>query len=410
MRDRDFRIFWGGAAISDLGSAVTYLALPLTAILVLGAGPREMGGLVALQQLPVPLFGLLAGVWVDRLRRRPLMIAADLARALLLAVVPLTALLGVLSLELLLGIAFAIGTLTVLFDLGITSYLPSLVSREHLLEANAKLQVTAYIAATAGRALGGAVVQALTAPMALLADTATFGVSAAALASIRRPEPGHARPRSREGVGREIAAGLRFTLRQPAIASMTLVSTLGALGGAVQQAVFFLFLANELGFPSVYIGAITAAHGGAAWLGAWLGGRLAGRTGPGPAMIASSFVGACGAALLPLAALGIFRAMPTLIVGQGLMGLGLALYSVSQISLRQALTPDVLLGRVNATRRVVVFGAIPFGALAGGALGAWLGLRGTLALGAGLLLLSGIVALVSPLRAVRSIPTHAATI
>ena len=397
-RDVEFRRFWSGNTVSDFGTGITSLALPLTAIAVLDASAIEMGILVALGQAPVPLLGLLAGVHVDRRARLPLMLAAQLGRALLLSLIPAAALLGLLRIEQLYAIAFCVGCLTVVFDLAATSYLPSLVARADLLDANAKLQMAHQVAAVAGRGAGGALVQAITAPLAIAVDAVSYLASAAALARIRRPEPATATTVPEAGMRREIGEGLRFALRQPLIAAMIVTSTIGSFGGAVQQAVLFLFMADTLALAPVAIGIATGAGALAAWGGARIARPLGERLGPGHAMILAGFLYAAGAALVPLAGLLAVPALLVVTVGQLGSGLSLTLFSVNQISLRQRLTPDGLLGRVNATRRVFVFGAIPFGALAGGALGDAFGLREALAGGAVASLLSALYALASPLR------------
>lgn len=398
-----FRTLWLGIAVSDFGSAVTVVALPLTAIVTLGAGAVEMGLLVAVGQAPVPLFGLFAGVWVDRVRRRPLMIAAEWGRAFLLASIPAAAFVEALTLTQLYIVAFAQGTLTVVFDLGVTSYLPTLIASERLLDGNAKLQMTHQVSAVAGRGIGGALVQALTAPIAIAVDVFTFAFSAICLAFIRAPERPPAPAGERAGMGREIAEGMRATFGQPVIGAMTITATLGAMGGALQQSVFFLFMSQQLGLPPRAVGAVVGSTALGAWFGARYAAPLAHRVGPGPALIVASLVSTVGYALVPLAGLGP-RVMGTLVLSQLLAGGALTMFSVNQISLRQLLTPDALLGRVNATRRVFVFGSIPFGALAGGFLGETLGLRVALIAGACMVSLSTLYALASPLRTLRRVP------
>lgn len=399
-RHRDFRVFWAGLAVSDLGSAITYLALPLTAIGVLGAGAREMGWLVALQQLPVPLFGLFAGVWVDRLRRRPLIVCGEFGIASLLLTIPLCAWLDLLTLAQLYAVAFGTGTLKLLLDLGTTTYLPTLVAREQLLAANARLQVIHQVAATAGRSAGGALIALLTPPIAILLDALSSFFTAGTMASLRASEPERDRT-AREGFWREILDGARTTFRIPEVAAMTLSSTLGSFGGAVQQAVLFLFFVRELELGPFWIGAVTAAAAVAALCGAAVAPRAGARFGPGPAIVSASLLWTIGMALVPASGLGLLPALPVLFAAQLCAGFASTLFSVNQISLRQALTPDALLGRVNATRRVLVFGAIPVGALLGGALGEWLGLLGALGVGAVLNALATVYAFGSPLRRAR---------
>jgi MFS family permease len=394
---------WLGLTISHFGTAVGSIALPLTAIAHLGAGAREMGLLVALTQLPVPLFGLFAGVWLDRVRRRPLMLAADVGRAAILATVPLAALTDTLHLGQLYVVAFAVGTLKVIFDLGSTSYLPTLVKRGQLFAANANLQMTDRVAAVAGSGLGGGLVQWLGAPLAVAVDAASFLGSALCLSRIRTAEE-PAPVDADVGIARQIGAGVRAAFGQPVISAMIVTSTLGSFAGALQQAVLLLFM-TELGLSPGTIGGLFAVAAAAAWCGAALAAPAAARFGPGSVLVGASFLMAAAAALVPLAGLGAPPAVVVLAVAQSAGGLALILYSVTQISLRQALTPDALLGRVNATRRVFVFGAIPVGAVVGGALGESFGLRSALICDAAVALVAALYALVSPLRTARAVPT-----
>ncbi len=407
-RHPDFLKLWAGMAASDTGAAITTLALPLVAIVTLGAGPAQMGLLVALRHAPVPIFGLFAGVWIDRRTRRPLMIGTRLGYALLLATIPAAAFAGVLRIEQLYAVAFGLGTLAVVFDLAHTSYLPSLVERRELVEGNAKLQLTNSVAAVAGPGLGGVVVQALGAPVALAFDFFASLGAALGVGLIRAAEPARASGGRRAGLLCEIGAGLRLALTEPIISAMTICSTIGSLAGAMLQAVFLLFLSNGLGLSPAWIGAIVATAGGAALLGALLAQPAARRHGPGRVLVAMAFLWFVGALLIPLAGVIALPVVPVLMAAQLCLGLSLTVYSVNQISLRQAITPDELLGRVNASRRVLVFGAIPVGALIGGALGAALGLRATLVGSAGIAFVAFLYAAASPLRSVRSLPAVSA--
>ncbi|MBW2279483.1 MAG: MFS transporter [Deltaproteobacteria bacterium] len=407
LQDSAFRTLWAGQTVSQFGSAVTGVALPLTAILVLGAGPLEMGALVALQQLPVPLFGLFAGVWVDRVRRRPLMVAGQFGRGLLLLSIPVAAAADRLTMLQLWVVAFGVGTLTVVVDLAYTSYLPTVVPRHELIRGHTRLSMSESVAGFAGRGLGGALVQAVGAPFALVVDSLSFFFSGLCLLRIRVVEPHAEVAKARSGLAHEIRDGLRAVLDRPVVASMIATSMVGALGGAMFNAVFVLFMTRDLGLSPFWLGIVLAVAPVAALPGASLAAPASARFGPGPTLVLATAVSAAGASLIPLAAGGAVRIALALGAGQLLFGLGLTLYSVTQISLRQAITPDALLGRVNATRRVVVFGMIPLGALAGGALGEAWGLRSALWAAAGLNVASLAVALLSPLRQTRHLPSEA---
>lgn len=373
-RDPGFRRLWAARAISDSGSAVNQLALPLTAVVTLGAGPREMGLLLALQQLPVPLFGLFAGVLLDRIRRRPVMIGADVGRGLLLALVPLLAWHGSLEIAHLLAIAFAVGSLTVCFDLAVTSHLPDLVSRRALLGANSGLQASTAVTSVAGPGVGGWIVQWLGAPLAVGLDALSFLGSALAVASIR---PAEARPRAGRSLGMrsEIGEGWRLLMGHPVLRPITIASMFGASANALQQSVLVLFATRELGVQPAGLGFVFAAGGVGALLGSLAAGAAARQLGAGRAMIAAALVSTFGYALVLAAGDSSIVAIGVLAVAQLLSGGALGVFSVNQISLRQQLTPPNLLGRVNATRRVLVFGVLPLGALLGGLLGDRAGLR-----------------------------------
>ena len=396
-RTRDFRALWAATALSDAGSAITFVALPLAAIHHAGAGAAQMGILVALERAPVLLFGLAAGVWIDRLRRRPLLIGADLARAVLLAAIPLAALAGVLRLELLYAVAFGLGTFGLAYDLVSTSYLPALVGREALLPANARLQMTHQVTAALGTGLGGVLVARLTAPIAIACDALTYLASAVALTRIHHREAAPA-PSVAGAFWSDVREGMRASFRHPLVAAMIVTSTFGSFAGAMATTLLVLFLARELGVGPVGIGVVAAMNAAGGFVGARFAPSAAARLGAGRALVAGCFASVAGAALLPAAGRFGLPGFATAAAAQFVSGFALALYSVNQISLRQAVIPDALLGRVNATRRVLVFGVIPLGALAAGALGEVFGLRVALIAGVGAMAVSALYALSSPLR------------
>jgi MFS family permease len=402
-RHADFLRLWAGTALVDAGAAVTNLALPLVAIVTLAAGPAQIGVLIALRQAPIPLFGLFAGVWIDRRPRRPLMVAARLGHALLLASLPLAAAADVLRIELLYGVSFGLGVFALVFDLAATSYLPSLVEPNQLVSANSRLLLTGGVSRVAGPGLGGLAVQLIGAPLTLVIDVLGSIAAAFGLLRIRRPESARAQRSGRASFVREIGEGLRGAFAHPVVAAIIVCSTIGSFANAVQQAVFLLFLTRELEMSPALLGGIVAVAGGASLLAALAARVLAERFGPGPAMVGATVLWLAGAALLPLASPGTGSTLPLLLAAQLCLGFAHTLYSIHQISLRQALVPPALLGRVNATRRVLVFGAIPLGALAGGALGEAFGLRAALWTSAGLASAWFVYAAASPLRSARSI-------
>ncbi len=395
---RSFLYLWVAQTVSAAGSAVTAIALPLTAVLYLDASPAEMGLLGAAAGLPALLFGLLVGVWVDRARRHTLMIVADLGRALLLASIPAAALLGLLTMAQLYAVAFCVGTLSLFFDIAVTSYLPSVVRREELVDANGKLQMSDSVTAVAGPGVAGLLVQLATAPAAIALDALSFLASALLLRRIPSEEPAAPVRRGGRSIRGELGEGLRFLVAEPLLRSMTLSSALGSLALSVQGAVLVLYATEELRIAPALLGAIFSARGAASLLGAALSGRVGRTVGAGPAVVWGTLLSCLGALTYPLAAGSPVAAAAFLVAGQVLFGLGTPIYSVNQVSLRQEITPDRLLGRVNAGRRFVVFGVAPVGALVGGTLGSQLGLRPALITGAACMVLAFLVALLSPLR------------
>jgi MFS family permease len=404
-RHPDFLRLWAGQTVSLCGSAFTALALPLTAVLVLGATPWEMGVLAAIGGAPWFLFGPFAGVWVDRVRRRPLLIGADLARAFLLGTIPLAAALGVLRLGQLYLIAFPIGVASALFAIAQQSYLPTLVTREHLVEGNSKLSASLTAANVAAPGLAGGVVQLLSAPLAILVDAASFLVSAACLRAIRTPEPAPIVAAGSADVGAQIREGLRFTRDNPYIRAFTATNVAFFCCNGIVDTVLLLYLARDLGLSAPVIGLILGTGSGGGLAGALLAAPLTARWGLGPTLLWSATLRGAGLLALPLAGSLPVGVVPVLVAGQLVTSGGWSVFFVNQTSLRQALVPDRLLGRVNASFWMVVRGAVPLGALLGGLLGTQFGLRATLLVGAVGALCSGFFLLRSPVGALRAQPS-----
>lgn len=403
-RDPDFLKLWGGQAVSQLGSQITVLALPLLAVLALGATPVQMGVLVAAETAPFLLAGLLAGVWVDRLRRRPILIAADLGRAALLLGLPLLAWSGQLRIEHLYAVGFLVGLLTVFFEVAVQAYLPSLVSREQLVDANGKLQTTRSAAQIAGPGLAGVLVQLWTAPVALVLDAASFLVSALGLWRIRAVEPEPEPVAATASVWQEAREGLRVVVASPLLRAFAGKAATGNLGFQLIMTVFVLYGTRGLGLNAAHIGLIFAAGSMGNLLGALLAERTAARIGAGPAIVGGSGLAAVGLLLLPLAQGPKELVVPLLALGLFVDGLGSIVADVHMLSIQQAITPDRLQGRVNATTRFLTWGILPVGGLLGGTLGGTIGLRPTLAVGTLIYLLSMLWLLRSPVWSLRTEP------
>jgi MFS family permease len=394
-RDADFVRLWSAATITNFGSMVTQLALPFAAIQVLGAGAAELGMLRALVLVPGFALGLAAGAWLDRLRRRPVLVASDLARAAVQASVAAAAALGALRMGHLYAVALAAGFLSFLFHVARDAYLPSLVPRDALVSANARLRGGEAVSEGAGFAAGGWLVQLLGAPQALLVDGATFVASAALLARIRREAPPPA-PRGPGGRGPraafgEVREGLELVLRHPALRPLAISGALLAASWQVTSVVYLLFL-DELGFGAGWLGVVFATGSLSSFLGSLAARPVGRRFGVGPGMTGGLALLGVGAALVPLVSgpgpLGF-----GLLVAQQLGDGGEVVYSVHASSLRQAAAPREIQGRVSACFAFLAQAGMLAGTAAGAALGEAFGARTTLVAGAaGILLAAAVVA------------------
>jgi Na+/melibiose symporter-like transporter len=404
-RQPDFLKLWAGQMVSEIGSRISRTALPLAAVLVLGASEFQMGVLSGAGAAAVLLFGLFAGAWADRLRRRPILIAADLGRAAVLGSIPVAAAVGRLSIGQLYAVAAAASVLTVLFEVAYQAYLPSLVEHENLLEANSKLALSGSVAEVAGPGLAGALVEWITAPMAILFDAVSFLCSALSLWLIRKPEQApEGRPEPH--MGSEILAGLRAAwsdrlLRAQAGRAATAAFFLGFPGS-----LYILFVIRELGLKPALLGVIISAGGAAGVAGALLAEGLAQRFGCGRTLIGAALSIGAASMLVPLAH-GSTAAKAAFLIAAHLGDVAWPVYSINETSLRQAITPDRLLGRVNSAMHLLFWGVLPAGALAGGALAQVIGMRAALAAGAAGVLLSTLWLVLSPVRGVRELPAVA---
>ncbi|GGU96702.1 MFS transporter [Streptomyces albospinus] len=404
LRHQGFRRLWGAQAVSVLGAQISELALPLAAVAVLKASPFELGLLAAVQYLPFLLIGLPAGAWVDRMRRRPVMITADLVRFAVLLAVPVAALCGVLRLWLLYPVAFAVGVMTVFFDLAAQSFLPTLVGEERLIEANTKLQLSQTAGQLAGPSAGGFLVQLLTAPVAVLANALGYAWSALLLLLVRVREERPVRDPARPGLVAEVKDGLRYVFRHPLLRPIALsagITNLFGLFGMV-QAILVLYGVRELRLPPAGLGAALAVANAGVLLGSLANRRVVRRWGVGPSLTGATFGLGGTILLLPLATPA--TALPVLAVAMALAGLCASVFNVNQISLRQSVTPASMRGRMTATLRFVVWGVIPIGTFLGGALVGPLGLRGVLWLAGAGSVLAGLPLLFSAVRSLRAMP------
>ncbi|HEX2036799.1 MAG TPA: MFS transporter, partial [Chloroflexota bacterium] len=403
-RHRDFLKLWVGDAVSVCGSQITPLALPLMAALALHATPGQMGLLRAAEYLPPLLVGPIAGVWVDRLRRRPILIWTDVARAAVLLAVPVAAALGLLHLELLYVVAATMAILGTVFGIAASAYLPSLVPGPSLMEANGKLTTTREVAYVAGPGLAGALVQLLSAPVAVAVDGLTFLASALGLAMIRLPEPAPPPRAQRRPLSTEIGEGFRTTLREPILRAFLASSAAYDVCWNAVAVVSFLYVTRVLGLPPAAYGFIIGVGSVGSLLGALVAHRLAQRLGLGPTIVGAQLMLGVGGLLLVLAVLLPARAFPFLIAAEVVQLFMTSVYGVNRTSLEQAITPAGLRGRVRGTRAVIGAGAVALGTLAGGLLGERVGVEQTIVGGMCGTLAAFLWLWWSPIRTLRDLP------
>lgn len=374
---------WIAKTVSGIGSSITATAIPLTAALVLEATPAQMAALVFAGQLPDLLFGLIAGAWVDRVRRRPILVGTDLGRALLLAVIPAAVFLDALSMPLLWLVAFGSAALTLFFTLASVAILPTIVREKQLVAANSKLHMSEAVLSLAGPGAAGALEQILTSPKAIIVDVASYLVSALSLGSVgtREAKP-VARPSGPATIWHEIREGLHELVRTPLLRALAISMGLIVVGGAMVATVNVLFLTRTLGLSPLQIVVAAAAGGAGTLVGAATADRVAARLTLGGAVVFGGFLQAVALALTPVAAYIVFP-LPWLMGLSAATGVGYSVLSINQISLRQRITPNHLLGRVTAARRFLIFCMAPFGAAAGGWLGTTVGYEAAIVAGAG---------------------------
>ncbi|HET6859626.1 MAG TPA: MFS transporter [Streptomyces sp.] len=401
LRLPDFRLLLAGAAAGQVGAQVTLVALPLVAVLELHAPAFQVGLLTAAETAAFLLIGLPAGAWVDRMRKRSLMIRADLVRALAMASVPIAAVAGALTMVQLYVVALVTGVATVFFDVAHQSYLPQLLPRERLVEGNGALETVRSSAQVAGPGLGGGLVQLVGAQLAIVADAIGYALSALFLMAIRQPE---AKPEPVPGASlrKDVAEGLRFVLGHPLLRVIAGATSLGNFFSAMLLATQTVFLVRVLGLEPAAVGLMLAASAVGGLTGALCAGKLAARFGQARLIWLSSLVSGPFALLWPLSGRGAAAAL--FAVASGAVFFGAVVYNVAQVSFRQTLCPPRLLGRMNATLRFLMWGTLPLGAIAGGAVAEAFGARTALWICAAGFLLVPLPLLLSPLRRMRDLP------
>ena len=412
VRQPDFLKLWAGQTISVFGSQVTILAVPVVAALTLKVKPFEFGLIATIEFLPYVLLSLPAGVWVDRLRRRPILIAADVGRAVSLLSIPVAYAFGALTIWQLYVVVVINGCLTVFFDIAWQSYLPAIVAPEHLVDGNGKLETTRVVSQRLGPGLAGILITIFSAPFAVIVDAISFVLSALFVSRIRRAE---ARPATHADGGdaapsvrREIVVGLRYVGGHPLFGAMVATIAIEVLFGNVADSILILYLVTERGFSPAMIGLAFSIGSIGVIAAAVIVGRVTRVIGVGPILL----LGAAGSSVSWL----LVAAAPDSLVFAGLVGTIVALgffgvtWNVNSVSLRQAITPRSMLGRTNATLRFISWGMIPVGATLGGLLGGAIGLHNTIWVGAIGCLVAFIPVTLSPLRHLHEIPVPATTV
>jgi MFS family permease len=396
----DFMKLWIGQTTSWFGSALSRLAIPLIAALALNATPAEMGLLTAVGTAPSLLVGLFAGVWVDRIRRRTLLIVGDVGRALLLVTIPAAAFLGVLTMVQLYVVGFLTGILSVFFDVASRSYLPTLIDRCQLVEGNGKLELSGSITAIAGPSLAGLVIQAITAPLAVVLDAVSYLASALCVFFIRHRE--EAPQISRVPMLTQVREGLGVVFGNPLLRAFAGCLATSNFASNAFFALYILFGTRELGLNAAELGLAYGIGASGAVVAAMIAAQVTARLGVGRALILGAFLGSLE--VLPVVFATPRSAFLLLLLSSLLGNFGWVLYNINAVSLRQAITPMALQGRVNSTFNFLVSGMLPLGALAGGVLAEGLGLRNTIILAAVGSLFAFLWVLCSPARNVRRIP------
>ncbi|MEU4602396.1 MFS transporter [Kribbella sp. NPDC023972] len=392
----EFRKLWVGQLVSASGTAITTVALPLVAVVTLQASAVEMGVLAALTVLPHLVFGLPAGMWVDRWSLRRVLVVTDVGRAVLLGCIPLSAAVGALAIWQLYVVAVLTGVLTLVSETASMTLVPALVRRDDLIRANSAYLLNLNVASTAGPSVAGLLVQVVTAPFAIVFDAASYVVSAVASYLIREPR--------RTSAGRSrgrLTAGLRVLFGSPVLAPLAVSATVGAVAGSLQGPLIVLYLVRELHWAPALVGVAITAFGVAAVVGSLVAPAWIRLVGIGRGYLTGQFV-----ASLTGAALAVGFA-PFVLLGQALSGLGMSLFAVPQRTLRQSLVPPGSLGRVSATWRTLVVGGQSLGALTSGVLATALGLRATLLISTIGMLAATLIAVLSPLRTLHSLPETA---
>jgi MFS family permease len=402
-RHPDFLKLWSAETVSQFGTQISQLALPLAAIDVIHASAFEVAALTTAEFLPFLFVSLPAGVWVDRLPRRPILVAGDLSRAALLASIPIAYFFDALTIWQLYGVGFCVGIATVFFDVAYQSYLPALVERRQIIDGNAKLEISRSAAQFGGPGVAGLLVGLLKAPAAILFDAVSFLASALFIFAIRKPEASKLEREPRRKMRVELREGLSYVLGHPYLKNIAACTALFNFFGNLGFAVLLVFARRELHLSPEFIGLAFMLGNFGPLLAAMTANRISQRLGVGHTILFSSVIGGPMFLIIPFTPHGdaaLLFLVPAFFIG----GFTNVSYNIAQVSLRQAITPERIQGRMNSVMRFIVWGTIPLGAFVGGALASQIGLKETLIVGGIGCCLPFLPVLFSPVRSVRELP------
>ena len=407
-RHGDFRKLWTAATVSVLGSQITLIALPYIALKLLGATVFQVSLLAAVEMLPFLLFTLPAGAWLDRVRRRPILVAADIGRGVALMTIPIAYLAGALTLSQLFVVAFITGTFTALFDIADQSFLPDLLERADLVEGNAGLQVSYSAAQIGGPTLAGNMIAVVAAPIAIVADALSFFISGGLISAIKKREPKPERALDANGLPTslrsEIGIGLRYVVGDRYLRPIAACTGTSNLFGAALFGIFPVLIWRELDLPTAFFGTVMGLAAFGFLAGAAMSSRLPRSIGIGPTIVVSAALSSPAFLLITLTPASLGWAAVTLFGGWFVIGFTQVIYNVAQVSLRQSITPPAMQSRMNATMRFIVWGTIPIGSLMGGVMATVLPVREALVIAALGSFASSLFVLFSPVRSLREMP------
>ncbi len=406
LRHPNFRNLWLGQTASMLGANMTAVMLPLIGAITLSASVFELGLLSAAAYLPYLFISLFAGVWLDRKPKRPIIIAADVVRGAALLVLPVAYFADHLSVPLLLAIALLVGFCSVVADIGGAAILPAVVGRAELIEGNSKLELSSSSTNIGGNALGGAIVQIISAPFALLFNVASFAVSTVFTSLVRVREetterPAADQPPAEQSIWRDIAEGTGFVARHPAIRVMVIATLISNFFALCLEPVFLTFITHKLHLAPFYIGLISASSGAGALIGAMIAGPLSRALQVGRVIVLSTTVAGIASILTPVASVMPKSVAVVLLVTMHVVDAAMIITcNINLRSYRASITPDDMQGRMNASIRMVVMGIAPLGAVFGGLLGGWIGITPSLVVSSIGIICSAVIIALSPIRSV----------